>query len=345
MAWGRRARYCCTNVGGRCPYALGDALFDQSRFDAWQGRCKGDAARPGCGAALVPGLSEDRRARWVVGGLAASVALVVLAVLLRLFVFPPPLAHIEFAAAETKVDDTAGEAKVLLRRTQGSDSSATLQARYVDGTARAGEDYLASILSLDLAPGQAQSVIRVPVLRDASLRKGERRFVIVLDNVLGRPRHTVVIAPPAIESGPRVVLEQSVLSASRIAADIANLVVKVETMERLLPEFRNDTSRFEEIRLQHRAAADNLVRAREAYLRALQELKGQPAQQVLSTIDRLAPDLRQRNFRQQAETLPVLGKHFEELVNGRSVDMDRWVSELGRTAPRLPGYNAAAPTT
>lgn len=343
MAWGIRRRYCCTNVSGRCSFALSDALFNQAQFDRWNGTCQGDTDRQGCGAALQTGRVDDRRPLWVVAGIAALGLFAGGSVLLRTFVFPPPLESIGFLLSSTTVEDTASEVVVSLRRSGGSQAPARLEARFVDGSARSGVDYLAPTSTIDFPRGQDRLEIRIPVLRDGNLRKVERHFSVVLENVLGRPSHTVVIAPPAIEPSGRVVLEQSLLSASRIAADIAGLVVKIETMERLLPELRFDNDRFEEMRHQQRIAADNLVRAREAYLRAVQELKALPPREVLTTADRLAADLRERQFKQQADTLPVLGRHLEELLKGKSPDMDRWVTELGATVPRVPGWNAGSP--
>jgi iron-sulfur cluster repair protein YtfE (RIC family) len=139
-------------------------------------------------------------------------------------------------------------------------------------------------------------------------------------------------------------LEQMVLGASRIGADIAGFVVKRETMDRLLPELRGHDKEFQEIRQQMRDATDNLVRAREGYLQAVHGLQSQPPQQVLSTIDRLQADLEQRNFMQQARVLPVLARQYRELVDGHSADMDRWTTELGQTIERLPDNSPRTPT-
>jgi hypothetical protein len=345
MAWGRIPRYCCTNVSERCPYALDDALFSQAQFDGWGGRCTGDAGRPGCGGALHQGLAEECRPRWFAVGAAFVCGLVCVAFVLRTYVFPPPLKHIAFTSSRTTVVDTAGEAVIAVRRTDDLQAAARLQARFVDGSARSEEDYLASVSAIDLEPGQDQVLIRIPVLRDSSFRKHERHFSVVLDNVQDQPSHTVVITPSTVAPDSRVTITQSVLSASRIAADIGGLVVKVEAMEKLMSAYRNDTGHFEETRLQHRAAIDNLVRAREAYLRAVQDLRMQPAQEVLSTVDRLPADLRERGLKQQANTLPVLGRHLQELFSGKSADMDRWVTEIGATVPRVKGWNSTAPST
>lgn len=343
MGWGRRPRYCCTNVRAGCRHALEDRLFSQAQFKQWGGVCRGNAVAAGCGNPLLPGRPEDRRLPWLAAGTGLAAALVGVSWMLRTWVFPPPLQHISFAGSRTTVVDTAGQASVALRRSDGASAAARLQARFVDGSARAGEDYLASASTIELPAGQQQVVIQIPVLRDGSFRKRERHFSVVLENVDGKPTHTVVITPPTTEPGGRVVIEQSVLSASRVAADVAALVVKVEAMERLMSAYRGDAEKFKEARMQHRSAADNLTRAREAYLRAMQDLRAQPPQEVLSMVDRLAGELRERRLKQQADVLPVVGRHLQELLGNKSPDMDRWIAEIGATVPRVPGWNAAAP--
>lgn len=345
MAWARRPRYCCTNVRDGCFHALSDTLFSQAEYDSASGTCTGTAARPGCGHPLQPGLPLDQRARWLTLGAATVGGLAACAMLLRVYVFPAPLEHISFTSGQTTVVDTAGQVTVTLRRTQGQEVAARLDARVVDGSARSGEDYVAPLPPVDFAAGASETLIQITILRDTSFRKRDRHFSVVLANVKGEPRHRVVITPPVFEQATRVAIEQSVLSASRISADMASLVVKLEAMEKLMSLYREDAARFEEAQQQHRAVAGNLVRAREAYLRAVQDLRSQPAQEVLATVDRLTADLRSRGMKQQADTLPLLGRHLQELLNGRPADMDRWTGEIGATVARVPGWKQGVPRT
>lgn len=344
MAWGRRQRYCCTNVTGHCVYALNDSLFSQKQFDAWEGQCKGTNERPGCGKALKPGRPEDRRHKLIIRSMLVTLALGGGIVALRTYVFPPPLVDISFASDQSRVDDSAGHVVLEIRRISGQNSRVELRTSFVDGTAKAGVDYVIPRQVVVLQPGQTQTRISIPVLPDTTLRKTERHFSVVLDNVLGHPKHSVIIAPKSINVTAQIQIEQMVLTASRIGADIAGLVVKYETMDKLLSDLRGQQEEFREFRLQMRNAADNLVRAREAYLQAVRNLQSQPAQQVLEAIEKLYADLKQRNFIQQAQVLPVLGRHYRELIDRKSADMDRWVSELGRTIERLPSDNRINPT-
>jgi prepilin-type processing-associated H-X9-DG protein len=276
-------------------------------------------------------------------GLSAVVGVVLLAVVLRVYVMPPPLENIAFSAAQTRVEEGAGEVVVQIQRTQDLQSDVRVNVAFVDGSAKTGEDYVAPVSGYAMKPAQAQLRLAIPILGDKTFRKGERSFDVVLENVAGRPRHTVVITPVAVSTSARVQLEQAVLNASRIAADIAGFVVKGETMEALLSEFRDRPRDFDEFRQQLKDVSDNLVRAREAYLQSVRVLQAQPPQQVLSVIEQLAADLRQRNFRQQSAVLPVMSRQLQELLAGKTPDMDRWVRELGQTVPRRPADGQQSP--
>lgn len=335
MAWGRLTRYCCGNTAGGCTYALADSLFTPARYRAWAGRCQGTAHEPGCGRDLMPGRPEDRRLRYVTSSVVAVAMLAGAAAALRAYVFLPPMAGIAFAADQSRIDDSAGQIVLEIRRASDLQAPAQVRIRFVDGSAKADADYQIPGPSVDFQPGQGQAKVPIPILPDTTLRKRERHFSVVLDNVAGQPRHMVVIAPRPIDATAQVQVEQMVLNASRIAADMAGYVVKAETMEHLLQELRDHKPEFQEFRRQMRDATENLVRAREAYLQAVRVLQTQPPQQVLAAIDRLQADLNERGIRQQSRVLPVLGRQYRELVQGKAADMDRWVQELGQTIERV----------
>ena len=335
MAWGRAPRYCCVNTADRCAHALRDSLFSQAQHDAWGGRCQGTARAPGCGQPLAYARLEDLRSRWALSGMLAASALVAAAVAARIYIFPAPLAGVAFATDRSRTDESTGQVVLEIRRARELTAAAQVRTSFVDGTAKAGVDYEIPGPTAVFQPGQDRARVLVPILPDATLRKGERYFSVVLDNVEGRPRHVAVIAPRQLDTTAQMQVEQMVLNASRLAADIAGYAVKVETMEQLLNELRESRPEFQEFRRQMRDSADNLVRAREAYLQAVHALRTQPPRDVLATIDRLATDLRNRDFKQQSRVLPVLGRQYGELVQGKAADMDRWVRELSQTIDRV----------
>lgn len=305
-----------------------------------------DGQSKGCGAPLELGQPQDLRLHLIAAGVFVVVIITLVVIALRTYVFPSPLEDIVFSAAQTRVDDSAGIVTLEIKRTRDANSKVTLRAVFIEGSAKAGEDYVGSGSELLIKPGQFNALLSIPLLPDKTFRKGERSFSVVLENVSGRPQHSVVIAPQVISINAQTQLDQTVLSASRIATDIAELVVKVETMKsmRNSAELQGIPQQIQEIRQQIDNFNENLVRAREAYRQAIDGLRTHPPQQVLAAIDRLTSDLKQRNFQQQSAVLPVMGRQYQELLNGKAVDMDRWVRELGQTVPREPDTDSSQST-
>jgi len=344
MAFGSVPRYCCTNVAGRCPHALSDVLFSRAQFEQWQGRCGTTDTATGCGRPLAPGKPADRRVPWLLGTAIVAAVLATSAWWLRNEVFPPPIAGIDFALAQTRVSDRAQQVEVELVRNDAADPRVTVVAEVTEATAVAGTDFVAPARSIEFAPGERRKRIAIALLADKTFQRPERFLRLTLVNVKNRPSHTVVIAPDPGDPDKARQIEQMVLTASRIAADIAGFVVKREVLEGLLRDSRAAEPEFDEYRKQLRDTTDNLIRAREAYMQALRSLQTAPPQTVLTTIDRLVGELRGKDFRQQAGVLPPLGRQFRELANGKGPDMDRWVIELGASIPRVKTPAGAAKT-
>ena len=321
MSWGRRRRHYCTNIANSCRHALGDIAFSSA------GNCTA------CGEVLIEGDPLDLRFKWFRDGLAVALVIVGLAWAIRSLWFPPPLDHVGFAAAETKVDDRAGKVRLEVVRQTDLDRSIEVRFAATDGTAKAGDDFDAAQGSLTFEPGQRSRVIEVSVLPDPTLEKAPRSFSVVLTNVRGNPEHSVRIVARAGSRDQLAQTEQAVLMASRIAADIAGYRVKRRVLMDLLALGKFSTAQIKEYKQQLIEAQDNLSRAREAYAESMRILSTHEPVLVMRTIDRLAVDLKKKNFAQQSKALGVLKAHFTELVNEQRMDLDRWVRELESIVP------------
>jgi len=329
-----RTRYYCNNTTGLCKFALGDIPFSKSEFEKSAGSCRGRAA-DGCGQALISGDPQDLRPRIFAAVLATVALAACLGWLARTYVFPPPLQHVAFTGAESSVDDKVGTLELKIVRDSNLDQRIAVEIGSTDGTAKAGLDYQPVSGSITFERGERAKVIELSVLPDQTLEKGPRSFTVTLLNVQGEPHHIVRIGPRVVDRSERLQAEQMILSASRIAADIAGLMVKRRVLLQMATDRSATPAVVAEYKKQFIDMQDNLSRAREGYADAMRELQKFDTTLVLPTMDHVRDDLAKRTFGQQSRALDIMKLQFKELSSGQPMDMDRWVSELERAVPHL----------
>jgi hypothetical protein len=329
-----RSRYYCNNTGGSCRYALGDVPFCAREFRRFEGRCRGRKA-DGCAAQLVAGDPQDLRPRLLIVGFLLIGAMTGLAWTAKQIYFPPPLEHVSFVTTETRTDDGVGLLELEVVRDADIERRIQVQYGFIDGTAKAGEDYQAAQNVLTFERGERHKSIELSVLPDRTLEKDARYFSLTLLNVVGKPRHVIRIAPHPVDQSQQLQAEQMVLSTSRIAADIATFMVKRRVLLDLVTAGGATQGEVVEYKRQLIEVQDNLSRAREGYEQSLRELQAQQATLVMRTMDRLVDDLAQKHFAQQSRALAITKTQFTEFVTKRSMDMDRWAGELEGAVPRI----------
>ena len=343
MSLWQKPRYYCTNLTGACRYAANDVPFSTYYFKRHEGQCRG-YSKDGCSQPLALGDPEDLRLRW------AMVTLVTLGVAaasgwwVRTTLFPPPLDHVAFSATETHTDDKAGSLELSVVRDRDLRRRIEVEYASADGSAKAGEDYQPVRDRLVFEPGESRKSIRVTLVADRTLTKEERYFSLSLVNVLGAPKETIEIAPRAVDRVEEQQVEQSVLSASRIAADIAGFMVKRRVLMRLLTSRQGSQSEAKEYQQQLEDVDGNLTRAREGYLQSLKDLQTFEAPVVIYAMDHLHADLEGRHFSQQSRALQIMKFQFMELSDKKSTDMDRWVQELESAVPHIDPHNPETST-
>lgn len=333
-----RVRYYCTDVAGGCPLAKADRPFSAAEYARCKGMCPGTDAHP-CQTALKAGAPIDLRPRWAALGVIGLLLAAVLSWGVHALWFPPPLTHVDFAMRASESADDAGSVGIEVVRSAHLEQSVRVRYAASDGSAKAAEDYVLAPGQLIFAPGERSKTVTVALLPDASFLKPRRTFSVVLLNVLGEPRHLVTIGPRPVARSDAIVAERSVMAASVVAKDVADLAVRQRVLGQLLAAARSREGEFVEYRRALGAVDENLVRARESYLQLLRELRSQQPATVLAAMDRVANDLQHRTFVQQAQAVRVMKRHFTELLGDARPDMDRWVEELSRIVP--PGRGGA----
>jgi hypothetical protein len=97
-----------------------------------------------------------------------------------------------FDAASYSARESGGLAAITLRRSGGVSGPVLVTYTTVDGSARAGIDYVASAATLTFRPGQAISTFYIPLI-DNTRADGARTFSIALSS----PTPSVVLGPAA----------------------------------------------------------------------------------------------------------------------------------------------------
>ena len=329
-----RTRHFCANTAGGCRLAAADRPFSGAEFRRHGGLCK-DGEGGGCGAPLVAGEPLDLRMRMAALAAGATVGLAVAAWGLAQVFFPPPVTGVAFSAPQSQTADSAGTLAVEVVRPTGSTEATTVNYATADGTALAGQDYSAVQGKLHFGAGEQRKSITVPLVPDTSFAKTSRDFRIVLVNVAGQPQHIVRIAPVQVARTEALVVEQSIRALSVVAKDIADLVVRQRMLDIAIVASRERPGEFAEYKEALALVNGNLTRAREAYMQSLRELQSQQPSTVLAAIDRVANDLTQRKFDQQAQATTVMRGHLKELLQQQRPDMDRWANELSSVVPQI----------
>ncbi|MEL7408396.1 MAG: DUF4347 domain-containing protein, partial [Cyanobacteria bacterium J06558_2] len=83
-----------------------------------------------------------------------------------------------------QVNEDEGTVEVTIARTEGSDSTVTVDYATVDATASAGEDYSAASGTVTFADGETSKRVTISILNDA-LVEGNEEFSFTIDNVTG----------------------------------------------------------------------------------------------------------------------------------------------------------------
>ena len=343
MALGLQPRYYCTNVSGGCVHAVADRVFSAAESARTAGRCAVPGSA-GCGQALKAGEPVDLRARWAAIGVACVLAFAAAGWGVQRVWFPPLLEGVDFAAQRTEVTDTAGSVAIEIVRRDGTNAASVVDYAALDGSAKAGQDFAAAQGQLAFAAGENRKSISVLLLPDATFQKGRRFFSLTLLNVRAAPKHVVYIEQQPVARSDALAAEQSVMAASRTAKDIADFVVRQETLDKLLDYSRDKAEEFRQYQQSLATVNGNLSRARESYMQMLRDLKALQPAVVLGAMDREAADLARKGFDQQSQALLVMKRHYGELLASGSTDMDRWARELSQVIPRV-GANRAKQQT
>lgn len=93
----------------------------------------------------------------------------------------PDVGTFALNASETTISESAGSVAITVVRSDGSDGSAVVRVRTVEGTALAGEDFTAINKEITFADGETEKTVTIQILDDTKDEDGTTSFDVILE--------------------------------------------------------------------------------------------------------------------------------------------------------------------
>ena len=139
-----------------------------------------------------------------------------------------PAGSIRFTTQRYTVEENASPAKVTIVRTGGAEGAVAIAYTMVDGTAKAGEDYVKSEGKLTFADGETSRIMTIDI-SDDSLTEGNEEFTIVLS----APESGAELGVPGTAT---ILVEDDETSGTTSGGDADKKIVRLSALGYSMPE-------------------------------------------------------------------------------------------------------------
>lgn len=324
-----KRRYYCTNTQ-HCELAYNDHVYSRNDFESSE-QCQ-------CQQPLTEGDAIDRR-KTAAATLAAMLLLLTTTTLwLHRQLNPAPLQQIAFVDTNTTIKEDQASVAIPVIRTSGTDTTTTVRYQIINGSAKAGEDFNAADGELFFGVGQSSKKILIPVIADSNYQEKNESFSIRLSNVLGTPTHTVIITDTPLDSD---MVEKSTLlvrALSRRAMDIAEAMVKIETITRYLESSTGNSIKYDMFTKRLNDQSYNLRQASEDYIQKIKAVSGLEKAIVLQTMDRWLNQLSNKDLPQQQKATQIMREQYLDYLDSKTataITLMEWQQQLSLAIPRV----------
>ncbi|USI27916.1 Calx-beta domain-containing protein [Alteromonas macleodii] len=312
--------YVCQNING-CKAA--------SQHDLTLAPAGVEVACPECQSALIDTGRRKINFRGIIATLSIPPLVGVAAWMLAPIINPPKLEHVNFEHTLTRVKEADAVAQISILFKAESSERLVIEYSLFSGTATAGEDFNNQPGQLILEPGQQQGTISIPITPDRNQREANENFEIVLNNVEGLPRHTILIEEEGVNKELLEMSDVLIADLSRLAADIANDYATIKMLEDYIKSSLNPD---EQLVARYERAKINILRARERYLLQFNDaLDLDPVVIDMSITNRLAA-IKRDNAELQYNATHQMQIQLNEYMNTKIPQTDLWIEELGALA-------------
>ncbi len=275
-----------------------------------------------CGGPLQPAKTE----LLVVPGLLWLIVLAGLMLLLKQQMFPTLLNNVRFSTTVTKVAEAAGVVEINLELSVPAATDLTVTYNTEDGTALAGKDYEKTSGVIYFPKGKKEQKVVVSLLPDRNAREPHESFYIVLNNVEGLPRHTVMIEEEGVNKDLLEKSEVVVASLSTLAADIANDMATIRMLHDYLTSTKEPAA---ELVQRYNNINNSILSARDRYVILFNDASQLDPEVVRLSIENRVAALERQGYEHQLTATLLMQQQLEEYLELKIPSVDRWMKELG----------------
>lgn len=177
--------------------------------------------------------------------------------------FPQLISGVYFSSVFSEVKESAGVVEVNVKLSDVADHPIAINYRTVAGSAEDNKDFQVTEGQLIFNQGESEKSIVIPITQDRDSLENNENFFLYLENVIGHPKHTIIIREEGVNKDLLDKANLLAASLSSLATDMAN---QLKTIYFIQDYFQNNFNPAEEIKERYYQTQDNLINAREKYL-------------------------------------------------------------------------------
>ncbi len=241
-------------------------------------------------------------------------------------VFPQVISGVFFSTVVSEIMESAGVVEVHVKLSDVADHHPiTINYRTVAGSAEDKKDFQATQGQLIFNSGESEKTIVIPITQDRDSLENNENFFIYLDNVIGNPKHTIIIREEGVNKDLLDKADLLVSSLSTLAAKMAN---QLKSIYYIQDYSRDNINPAEEIEERYYQIQSNLRNASEKYLLLFHKASELDPVVLNSVIENRIAALQRGEFQLQFLATQVMQQQLKRFLDTQIPETSTWVKEL-----------------
>ena len=240
-------------------------------------------------------------------------------------VFPQMISGVFFSTVVSEIMESAGVVEVHVKLSDVADHPIIINYRTVAGSAEDKKDFQVTKGQLIFDPGESEKAIVIPITQDRISLENNENFFLYLDNVIGNPKHTIIIREEGVNKD---LLDKADLLVSSLSTLAANMANQLKTIYFIQDYSRGNINPAEEIEERYYKIQNNLRNASEKYLLLFHEAADLDPVVLNSVIENRIAALQRGEFKLQYLATQVMQQQLQRFLDTQIPETNSWIKEL-----------------